>query len=211
MTSPIRYGMVLILSGPSGAGKSTLTSRALAEFPDLSFSISCTTRALRGGEKDGVDYYFLSREKFEEHIANGDFLEYACVHGNFYGTLRSEVARRVEEGRDVILDIDVQGAQKILERAEKDELLAKCVETVFIAPPSRAELERRLRGRGTDSEESIAKRLGNAGRELSCWKQYKYLVINDDADKAYENFRGLILALRSSTKRLKEDPFHEQR
>ncbi|MBP5181581.1 MAG: guanylate kinase, partial [Lentisphaeria bacterium] len=135
MTAPIRYGMVLILSGPSGAGKSTLTSRALAEFPDLSFSISCTTRALRGGEKDGVDYYFLSREKFEEHIANGDFLEYACVHGNFYGTLRSEVARRVEEGRDVILDIDVQGAQKILERAEKDELLAKCVETVFIAPP----------------------------------------------------------------------------
>ena len=204
-----RYGTVLILSGPSGSGKSTLSSRALAEFPGIAFSISCTTRAPRGAEKDGVDYYFLTKEKFEEHIAAGDFLEYACVHGNFYGTLRSEVAGRVEEGKDVLLDIDVQGAEKILEKMKNDTLLAKCVETLFIAPPSYTELERRLRGRGTDSEESIVKRLGNAKMEMACYNKYDYLVINDDVEEAYENFRSLILTLQNSTKRLKEDPFHE--
>lgn len=209
MVSPSRYGTVLILSGPSGSGKSTLTTRALAEFPSLAFSISCTTRAPRGAEKDGVDYYFLTKERFEEHIANGDFLEYACVHGNFYGTLRSEVAKRVEEGKDVLLDIDVQGAQKILEKAKSDELLAKCVETLFIAPPSYTELERRLRGRGTDSEESIVKRLGNARMEMACYNKYDFLVINDEVEEAYEIFRSIILALQNSTKRLKEDPFHE--
>lgn len=209
MKTPNRYGTVLILSGPSGSGKSTLTSRALAEFPALSFSISCTTRAPRGEEKDAVDYYFLTKEKFEEHIAAGDFLEYACVHGNFYGTLRSEVAKRVEEGKDVLLDIDVQGAQKILEKASADPLLEKCVETLFIAPPSYTELERRLRGRGTDSEESIVKRLGNARKEMACYGQYKYLIINDDVEESYEKFKSLVLTLQNSTKRLKEDPFHE--
>lgn len=209
MSSLSRYGTVLILSGPSGSGKSTLSSRALAEFPTLGFSISCTTRAPRGEEKDGVDYYFLTKEKFEEHIANGDFLEYACVHGNFYGTLRSEVAKRVEEGKDVLLDIDVQGAQKILEKAKSDPLLAKCVETVFIAPPSCTELERRLRGRGTDSEESILKRLGNARMEMACFHKYDFLIINDDVEKAYEKFKSLVLTMQNSTRRLKEEPFHE--
>lgn len=204
-----RYGTVLILSGPSGSGKSTLTSRALTEFPTLTFSISCTTRAPRGAEKDGVDYYFLTREKFEEHIAAGDFLEYACVHGNFYGTLRSEVAKRVEEGKDVLLDIDVQGAEKILKKAENDPLLARCVETLFIAPPSYTELERRLRGRGTDSEESIVKRLGNARKEMECFHKYGFLIINDDVEKAYMNFKSLVITLQNSTKRLKEEPFHE--
>lgn len=204
-----RYGTVLILSGPSGSGKSTLTSRALTEFPTLTFSISCTTRAPRGAEKYGVDYYFLTREKFEEHIAAGDFLEYACVHGNFYGTLRSEVAKRVEEGKDVLLDIDVQGAEKILKKAENDPLLARCVETLFIAPPSYTELERRLRGRGTDSEESIVKRLGNARKEMECFHKYGFLIINDDVEEAYMNFKSLVITLQNSTKRLKEEPFHE--
>lgn len=204
-----KFGTVLILSGPSGSGKSTLTSRALKEFPSLAFSISCTTRAPRGEEKDAVDYHFLTKEKFEEHIACGDFLEYACVHGNFYGTLRSEVAGRVENGQDVILDIDVQGAKKIMEKASADELLSKCVETLFIAPPSFTELERRLRGRGTDSEESIVKRLGNAKKEMECYGQYDYLIINDDVEEAYEKFRSLVITLQNSTKRLKEEPFHE--
>ena len=202
-----RYGRMIILSGPSGSGKSTLSKRALETFENLRFSVSCTTRAPRGAEKDGVDYHFLAKEDFERKIGENAFLEYACVHGNYYGTLLAEVVEHLENGVDVLLDIDVQGAMKILEKCKSDPLLEKCVETIFIAPPSYAELERRLRGRGTDGEETILKRLANARGEMEQFRKYQYLVINDDVEEASTLFLALVRSLRASTKCLRKEPF----
>ena len=204
-----RYGMILIVSGPSGSGKSTLCDAMFEQFSQLEFSVSCTTRAPRGQEKDGVEYHFLTREQFEEHIRKDDFIEYANVHGNYYGTLKSEVFGRTERGIDVILDIDVQGAIVVKKRFASDPVFAARMESVFIAPPSHAELERRLRGRGTDAEESILKRLANSKREMTFWQEYKYVIVNDELDQAKEAFAGLIRSLRLKTARYKESPFHE--
>ena len=200
-----RFGVALILSGPSGSGKSSISREIMRRHPDISFSISCTTRAPRGTEKDGVEYYFISREEFRRRIEEDLFIEYAEVHGNYYGTLKSEVLDRVAAGTDVILDIDVQGAEKVRELCRKDKMFADCTEFVFVAPPSAQELERRLRGRGTDAEEVILKRLTNSKRELRCWKEYSYLLINDDFEAAAERFNALLLAFRMSTKRLRGD------
>ena len=200
-----RFGVALILSGPSGSGKSSICSEIMRRHPDISFSISCTTRAPRGTEKDGVEYYFISREEFRRRIEEDLFIEYAEVHGNYYGTLKSEVLDRVAAGTDVILDIDVQGAEKVRELCRKDKMFADCTEFVFVAPPSGQELERRLRGRGMDAEAVILKRLANSKRELSCWKEYSYLLINDDFEAAAERFNALLLAFRMSTKRLRGD------
>ena len=204
-----RYGMILIVSGPSGSGKSTLCDAMFKQFSRLEFSVSCTTRAPRGQEKDGVEYHFLTREQFEEHIRKDDFIEYANVHGNYYGTLKSEVFGRTERGTDVILDIDVQGAVAVKKRFASDPVFAARMESVFIAPPSYAELERRLRGRGTDAEESILKRLANSKQEMTFWQEYKYVIVNDDLDQAAEAFSSLIRSLRLKTARYKESPFHE--
>ena len=200
-----RLGVALILSGPSGSGKSSISQEVMRRHPEVCFSISCTTRAPRGAERDGIDYYFLSRDAFEKKIAEDAFIEYAEVHGNFYGTLKSEVVDRVSQGIDVILDIDVQGAAKVRELCRKDALFEACAEFVFVAPPSHAELERRLRGRATDSEEVIQKRLYNSKLEISRWREYSYLLINDDFAGAVEKFNSLLLAFRMSTKRWKED------
>ncbi|MBO4633191.1 MAG: guanylate kinase [Lentisphaeria bacterium] len=204
-----RYGMILIVSGPSGSGKSTLCNAMFKEFQNLEFSVSCTTRAPRGQEKDGVEYHFLTREQFERHIRQNDFLEYANVHGNFYGTLKSEVFDRTEHGIDVLLDIDVQGALAIKRNFASDPLFNSRMESLFIAPPSYAELERRLRGRGTDAEESILKRLENSKKEMSFWQEYKYVIVNDDLAGAQTVFSHLIHSLRSKSARYKEAPFHE--
>ena len=204
-----RYGMILIVSGPSGSGKSTLCDAMFKEFQQLEFSVSCTTRAPRGQEKDGVEYHFLSREQFEEHIRRDDFIEYANVHGNFYGTLKSEVFGRTERGIDVILDIDVQGALAVKKRFASDPVFNARMESVFIAPPSYAELERRLRGRGTDAEESILKRLANSKQEMTFWQEYKYVIVNDDLNRAEQAFSRLIHSLRIKSARYKESPFHE--
>ena len=200
-----RLGIALILSGPSGSGKSSISKEIMKRHPDVAFSISCTTRAPRGTEQDGVDYHFLSREDFRKKIEAGDFIEYAEVHGNYYGTLKSEVIDRVTKGIDVILDIDVQGAAKVHELCKTNEIFRNCAEFVFVAPPSHAELERRLRGRGTDAEEVILKRLKNSILEISRWREYSYLLINDDFANAVEKFNALLLAFRMSTKRWKED------
>ena len=204
-----RYGMILIVSGPSGSGKSTLCNAMFKEFSGLEFSVSCTTRAPRGEERDGVEYHFLSREQFEEHIRQDDFLEYADVHGNFYGTLKSEVFDRTERGIDVLLDIDVQGALSIKKRFAGDPVFSARMESLFIAPPSYAELERRLRGRGTDAEESIRKRLANAKREMTFWQEYKYVIVNRDLAEAQKELSRLIHSLRNKSARYKEAPFHE--
>lgn len=204
-----RNGMILIISGPSGSGKSTLCKKMFAEFPAMEFSVSCTTRSPRGEEKDGVDYHFLDKKTFEEHIAKGDFLEYALVHGNYYGTLKSEVLDRTDRGIDVVLDIDVQGAMILKEKFAADPVIGPRLEMLFVAPPSYTELEKRLRGRGTDAEESIVKRLANAKGEMAYWKAYTYIVINNDLEEAYGNLSRIIHALHQKSIRYKEVPFHE--
>jgi guanylate kinase len=203
-----RLGVVLIVSGPSGTGKSTVCSRVRAAMPELKFSVSCTTRAPRAGEQHGRDYYFLSVEEFKARIANREFIEYAEVFGNYYGTLKSEVIGRANNGEDVFLDIDIQGAMQIRQCSLQDPLLEKCCEFIFVAPPSLEELERRLRNRASDSEEQILKRLGKSTVEISHWKSYDYLIINDVLDTAVEEMQSLIQMTRKATKRMAEGLFN---
>jgi guanylate kinase len=200
--------VILIVSGPSGTGKTTVCTRVREEMPELKFSVSCTTRAPRAGEQHGRDYYFLSREEFKRRIDNGEFIEYAEVFSNYYGTLKSEVIDRVEQGEDVFLDIDIQGAMQIRQCSQQDPLLGNCCEFIFIAPPSLEELEKRLRRRASDSEEQIMQRLGKSKLEISYWKHYDYLVINDRLDAAVEDMKSLIRMTRKATKRLEEGLFN---
>lgn len=200
-----RLGIALIVSGPSGSGKSSISREVMKRHPEVAFSISCTTRSPRSGERNGVDYHFLSVEEFRKKIEAGEFIEYAQVHGNFYGTLKSEVEKRVTQGIDVILDIDVQGAATVHELCRDSEIFRDAAEFVFVAPPSHAELERRLRGRGTDAEEVILKRLENSKLEISHWREYSYLLINDEFEEAVRKFDALLAAFRMSTKRWKEE------
>jgi len=203
-----RLGIALIVSGPSGSGKSTVCKLLLQRRPELEFSVSCTTREPRKGEINGKDYHFIGKEEFQRRVNNGDFLEHADVHGNFYGTLKSEILDRVKAGKDVLLDIDVQGALQVKKSSKKNPLLGKCSECVFLGPPSFGELERRLRSRGTEKEESIRKRLADAKSELDHWKDYDYLIINQDVEQAVKDMECLVEALRKSTKRLEDAGFY---
>jgi len=189
--------LMIVVSAPSGAGKSTLCDRLIAEFPKIVYSVSCTTRDPRGEEKDGVHYYFLSRKEFKERAKNGEFLEFAKVHGNLYGTLEDSVLFAMEEGCHVLLDIDVQGAQQIrdsLSRLDPRHPIRRGFMDIFISPPSLEELEIRLRGRGTDSEHVVRKRLENAKGEMEHASEYTYQVINDDLEQAYSDLKALILS-----------------
>jgi guanylate kinase len=205
-----KLGVAVIVSGPSGTGKSTVCDELKKLVPDLGFSISCTTRSPRPGEEDGREYYFISRDEFKSKIDKNLFIEYAEVHGNFYGTLRSEVIDRVSAGRDVVLDIDVQGAMKIKKYAESDELLADSLELVFIGPPSFEELENRLRSRATETEEAIQLRLKNAESELEQWHKYEYLIINNELDEAVSDMKAFLDIMHKSTKRLTNPGFSRQ-
>ncbi len=202
-----RLGTIIVLSGPSGVGKSTLVERIRAELPELEFSISCTTRAPRAGELNGVHYHFLSQGEFERRVAAGEFIEHAGVFAHHYGTLKSEVLDRIRNGSPVVLDIDVQGAMQIREAAGRDPEIARSAVFVFIGPPSAAKLEARLRGRATDSEEQIRMRLDTARRELACWKKYDYLVINDNLDRATAELAELFRSFRLRTAAVAEEPF----
>jgi guanylate kinase len=189
--------LMMVISAPSGAGKSTLCNRLVAEFPKITYSVSCTTRRPRGDEEDGVHYYFLSKKEFKERAKNGEFLEYAKVHGNYYGTLEDSVLFAMEEGCHVLLDIDVQGAQQIrdsLSRLSPRHPIRRGFMDIFISPPSVEELEKRLRSRGTDDEHVIRKRLKNAKGEMDHAAEYAYQVINDDLEKAYDALKGIILS-----------------
>ncbi|HMP71709.1 MAG TPA: guanylate kinase [Kiritimatiellia bacterium] len=189
--------MLIIISAPSGTGKTTLCDRLVAEFPSMRYSVSCTTRQPREGELDGVDYYFLSTAAFEEKIAEGAFIEYANVHGHWYGTLKSSVLDALGRGLDLLMDIDVQGAQKIrdlIERGEVDPMLKRGYVDVFIAPPSLKILRTRLRGRGKDSDEVIERRMQQAEQEISHWDRYDYTIINDRLDASHDALRAVILA-----------------
>jgi guanylate kinase len=205
-----KLGVAVIVSGPSGTGKSTVCDELKKLVPDLGFSISCTTRSPRPGEEDGREYYFISRDEFKSKIDKNLFIEYAEVHGNFYGTLRSEVIDRVSAGRDVVLDIDVQGAMQIKKYAESDELLADSLELVFIGPPSFEELENRLRSRATETEEAIQLRLKNAESELEQWHKYEYLIINNELDEAVSDMKVFLDIMHKSTKRLTNPGFSRQ-
>jgi guanylate kinase len=185
-----RVGLCLVLSAPSGAGKSTLVGRLRAEFPGFAYSISCTTRAPRSGEEDGVHYHFLTREQFLHKREQGFFAEWAEVHGNFYGTPKGPVEKRLKDGHDVLFDIDVQGAMQ-LKQVFPQALY------VFILPPSREVLEARLRGRGTDAEEVIAKRMKNALGELQMAGRFDYLIVNDDLEEAADELRAVYMAGRA--------------
>ena len=188
-------GMPLILSAPSGCGKTTLLNRIMANLPGLAFSISHTTRPPRLGEMHGKDYYFVDSPAFvamRDQEPSG-FLAYAEVHGNLYGTSVEEVNRLRQQGLDVVLDIDVQGAAQVQAQTE--------TVAVFIAPPSMAELEKRLRKRGSETEASVVRRLENARKELACADRYDYLLVNDQLDEATDILRSIIIAERSHRRR----------
>lgn len=191
-----RRGLLIILSSPSGAGKSTLAKRLMAWDPSLSFSVSATTRAPRPGEVDGREYYFKSRDDFAELTVTDQMLEHAEVFGNFYGTPRGPVEAQLAAGNDVLLDIDWQGGQQV-----RRSVLAKDVISIFILPPSIDELERRLRGRGQDSDEVIAGRMAKSRDEISHWGEYDYVIINHDADQATEELVTIVKAERARADR----------
>ena len=203
-----RNGMVLILSGPSGSGKSTLYKKALQATGGFEFSVSCTTRTPREGEQNGVDYHFVSHDRFRELLAADSFAEHAEVHGNYYGTLKSELISRMEKGIDVLLDIDVQGAMQLRSLCERETLFRDSCVFVFVMPPSYEELEKRLRGRGSETEETLSRRLKNARTEMEYWNKYDYVIMNDDLERAAARFTALIETMRLSVKRMKEDPFN---
>jgi len=186
---PARRGLMLILSSPSGAGKTTLT-RNLKSENNLDLSISVTTRPRRPSEIDGVHYRFIDRSAFDAMRQHNDLLEWAEVHGNGYGTPRKEVEASLAAGRDVLFDIDWQGTQQIVKKARAD------VVTIFILPPSMAELRSRLVRRAEDAPEVIAKRLANARDEIARWSQYDYVIVNDDLTAAYESIKAILTAER---------------
>jgi len=186
-----RRGVLVVISSPSGAGKTTL-ARMLAEGQKLVFSVSYTTRAPRPGERDGVDYKFVSDDEFSRMIEHQEFAEWAVVHGNRYGTAIHTVNRALEDGTDYLFDIDWQGGRQIRQQWPNESVL------IFILPPSMAELERRLRRRATDSTEAIHRRLATAKRELEHYGEYDYLVVNDNLDRAHQQLNAIVEATRCS-------------
>ena len=187
-------GTLLVLSGSSGVGKSTIIAQVLEQRPELYFSVSCTTRAPRPGEVDGVNYTFISREEFQARIERGEFLEYAEYVGNYYGTSMTVIREKLEKGVDVLLDIEDQGAAKVREKLPE-------AASVFIVPPSFEELANRLRGRGTDSEEKIRQRLDTARREAKEIKYYDYIVVNDTVEHAAQEVLATLTAQDCRTQR----------
>ncbi len=190
-----RRGLMIVLSSPSGAGKTTLTRKLLSAHNDMSMSVSATTRKPRPGEVDGHDYYFVSKEKFSEMIHNEDFLEHAKVFDNFYGTPRAPVEDALMDGRDVIFDIDWQGAQQ-LEQAAVEDLVK-----IFILPPDMRALESRLRTRAQDSDDVIAKRMSKSESEISHWSEYDYIIVNEDIDRALAELEAIVIAERMKRRR----------
>jgi guanylate kinase len=194
-----REGILFVISAPSGTGKSTLCEN-LRRTPDFVFSISCTTRRPRRGEVDGEDYLFLDEQQFSAKVAAGEFLEYARVHGCWYGTLRQTVLEALSGGTDVLLDIDVQGAKNI--RLQEDSRLKSALVDVFIMPPTFAELERRLRKRGTEEQREIERRLERGREEMKAWKEFKYTILSGSMEEDLTKFRAIMRAERYLSRRL---------
>lgn len=191
-------GILFVVSSPSGGGKGTLIQRVLNKLPDLSYSVSFTTRAPRDGEIDGREYFFVTTEKFEQMIAANEFLEWAHVHCKLYGTARQQVFHELSQGRDIILEVDVQGAASVR------TLIADSV-SIFILPPSFEVLKQRLQARGTDSPEELDLRLRNAPVELKDYSEFQYLIMNDDADRAADQLAAIVLAERARLSRQRSE------
>ena len=179
-----KRGHLYVIAAPSGAGKTSLLQALMRRRPSVGFSVSCTTRKPRAGEQDGRDYHFIKRQEFEMLIAAGEFIEHANVFGNLYGTRRSVVEKALSEGRDLILEIDWRGAKQV-----RDQLPEAA--QIFILPPSRAELETRLRHRGSDSEDAIARRLEESALEMSHWRDFDYVIVNRDFDAALAELEAI--------------------
>lgn len=186
-----RKGLLLILSSPSGAGKSTLTRMLMAWDPTMRFSVSATTRAPRPGEVDGREYFFRARAEFEAMVAQGQMLEHAEVFGNFYGTPRGPVEDNMRDGCDTVFDIDWQGGQQI-----RTSALGRDVVSIFVLPPSIAELDRRLRTRAQDSDEVIAGRMAKSRDEISHWAEYDYVLVNEDLDTTFDHLKTILQSER---------------
>jgi guanylate kinase len=194
-----RQGILFLISAPSGGGKSTLL-KMLSEEPDFAYSVSCTTRAPRPGELDGRDYHFLSVAEFERRIAAEEFLEHAQVHGNFYGTLRRTILDSMNSGRDVLMDVDIQGAARI--RANADAEMRAALVDIFLMPPGMDELRRRLLKRATESPEQLDVRLRNAKTEMAEWKSYRYTILSGTPMQDFENFRAIMQSERMRSERM---------
>jgi len=195
------YGSIVLLSGPSGAGKSSLVAEIEKEIKDIFFSVSVTTRQKREGEKEGVDYHFVTKEQFEQDIKDGMFLEWAEVHGNYYGTSLKHTIDALKEGKIVIFDIDVQG---FLQAKEK---IGELITSVFITTPTLGDLKNRLIKRGTDSLDAIEKRVQNAKKELLLAKEYDYFIVNDDFQKAKDNLLQIVNISKIKTSSINLDNF----
>jgi len=192
-----KTALLLVVSAPSGAGKSTLCNRLIEKFPGMTYSVSCTTRAPRGEEKNDEHYHFISCDEFSAREGHGEFIEHAEVHGNFYGTLKKTVEEALVSGRDIIMDIDVQGAEQIRKACDQlpiEDPVRQGFTDIFIAPPSVEELRKRLCGRSTDAQDVIEKRLHNAKEEMRHHDRYQHVVINDDLDDALEKLTRIIEA-----------------
>lgn len=202
MGNEAKLGLLIVLSAPSGAGKTTLGDNLLGKRKDIVRAVTCTTRAPRPGEEHGVHYYFFSLEEFNRRVAAGEFLEYADVYKNRYGTLKGEVLGKLRAGQDVLLTIDVQGAATVRELAKTDLELNRALVTVFLTPSSRQELEVRLNGRGTEAPEVLARRLQEATRELEQAPEFDYLLLSETREKDLTALEEIISAERRRTKRL---------
>jgi len=187
--------ILIVISGPSAAGKSTLRSMLLQNHPELTYSISYTTRKPRPNEKDGVDYFFISTEEFKKKISEDDFLEYAIVYDNFYGTSKSQVEKVIKSGRPIILEVDVQGAENIIKK------YPDCC-SIFIAPPSLNALVDRFSSRGTENEQEIEKRINEAKKELLKQKIFKYVIVNDNLEESYKNLENIIYSYQKGYHKL---------
>ena len=194
----------LVVSAPSGGGKTTVCNRQLASDLGLQRAITCTTRAPRPGEVDGKDYYFLTKDQFESRKAANEFLEWANVYGNFYGTLKSEIIRRLEAGQDVIVSVDVQGVASIAKMAKSDPVLSASFVSLFIALPSVDALRKRLEGRGSDSPEVIQKRLDTARAEMQTCGGFDYILLSGNMDEDYERAHAVVLAEKMKRSRVSQ-------
>jgi guanylate kinase len=194
--------LLLVISAPSGAGKTTLCQGLLAQDSSLTRAITCTTRPPRPGEQNGVDYHFLTPQAFQERVTQGEFLEHATVHGRSYGTLKRAVCEPLGAGRDVLLNVDVQGAASVRACAAADPALKAALCSVFLVPPSLAELERRLRHRGQDSDEEIQRRLAVARAELAHWRAFDYVVVSDTVPESVRQLEAILEAERLRSERV---------
>lgn len=187
-------GLLFIVSGPAGSGKTTLCDRLLADHPEVARIVTATSRPPREGEVDGKDYYFFSEEGFQQRIENGEFFEWARVHNHYYGCLRREVRGKIQENQDLLLNIDVQGAATFRKEVRSDDLLRGKLVTVFVCPPSSAEIQRRLEQRGQDEGAEIQRRLKNAEEEIRQWRHYDYCLLSGTREEDYQSFLSIFRA-----------------